>query len=139
MTAIIETRDKLSGKVLLENQTTLFIRSAGGFGGKRSGKGTSLVPLYGTGFFSDLFQFLKKNLDRGAASAANNPPSRNPDATVEEKTSTTQAALYRYVTQKVCHKARNSLGSRLSGDWNPLHVHSEMLFVPRTTAVDSLF
>jgi multifunctional beta-oxidation protein len=34
--------------------------------------------------------------DRGAASAANAVPNRSPDATIEEKTSSSQAALYRY-------------------------------------------
>jgi multifunctional beta-oxidation protein len=43
--------------------------------------------------------------DRGAASANNAPPKRTPDAVVEEKTLSSQAALY-----------------RLSGDYNPLHV-----------------
>ena len=45
------------------------------------------------------------SLDRGAASAANTPPKRQPDAIVEEKTTTEQAAVY-----------------RLSGDYNPLHI-----------------
>jgi hypothetical protein len=34
-------------------------------------------------------------LDRGAASASNVPPNRAPDAVIEEKTNTSQAALYR--------------------------------------------
>ena len=34
--------------------------------------------------------------DRGAASSTNEPPKRNPDTVVEEKTSESQAALYRY-------------------------------------------
>jgi len=84
VTLIAETRDKRSGKILFENQSTLFIRGAGGFGGRRTGK------------------------DRGAASAINNPPSRNPCAVVEEKTTPSQAALY-----------------RLSGDRNPLHILPE--------------
>jgi len=84
VTIITETRDKHSGQVLFENQATLFIRGAGGFGGRRAGK------------------------DRGAASAANKTPSRNPDAVVEEKTVPSQAALY-----------------RLSGDLNPLHILPE--------------
>jgi len=84
VTIIAETRDNQSGKILFENQTTVFIRGAGGFGGRRVGK------------------------DRGAASAANNIPSRNPDAVVEEKTTPSQAALY-----------------RLSGDLNPLHILPE--------------
>lgn len=37
--------------------------------------------------------------------AANEPPKREPDAVVEEKTTSVQAALY-----------------RLNGDLNPLHV-----------------
>jgi multifunctional beta-oxidation protein len=48
--------------------------------------------------------------DRGAATAANELPKRKADAVVEEKTTSTQAALY-----------------RLNGDNNPLHVR----FFPR--------
>ncbi|KAL0564288.1 hypothetical protein V5O48_017763 [Marasmius crinis-equi] len=84
VTSIVETRDKHSGKLIFENQSTVFIRGAGGFGGKRSG------------------------IDRGPASAANEPPKRAPDATMEEKTFPSQAALY-----------------RLSGDYNPLHILPE--------------
>ncbi|KAI0075244.1 putative multifunctional beta-oxidation protein [Panus rudis PR-1116 ss-1] len=83
VTSIVETKDE-SGKVIFENQSTVFIRGAGGFGGKRSGK------------------------DRGAATAANAPPQRKPDAIVEEKTLSSQAALY-----------------RLNGDLNPLHILPE--------------
>lgn len=75
------TYDKDTGELVFENQSTVFIRGSGGFGGRKSGK------------------------DRGAASAVNKPPSRNPDKTVEEKTLERQAAIY-----------------RLSGDRNPLHV-----------------
>jgi len=71
VTTIIETRDKHSGELIFENQSTVFIRGAGGFGGKRAGH------------------------DRGAASAPNKPPARAPDAVLEEQTSTSQAALYR--------------------------------------------
>ncbi|KAJ3487160.1 hypothetical protein NLI96_g3745 [Meripilus lineatus] len=84
VTTVVETKDKASGKVIFENQSTVFIRGAGGFGGRRSGK------------------------DRGPATAANTPPQRKPDAIVEEKTSPSQAALY-----------------RLSGDYNPLHILPE--------------
>ncbi|OCH95482.1 multifunctional beta-oxidation protein [Obba rivulosa] len=71
VTSVVETKDKATGKVIFENQSTVFIRGSGGFGGKRVGK------------------------DRGAASATNEPPRRKPDAVVEEKTVPTQAALYR--------------------------------------------
>lgn len=84
LTAIVYTTDKHTGQVIFENQTTLVIRGSGGFGGKRIGN------------------------DRGAASAANIPPKRKPDAILEEKTSPSQAALY-----------------RLSGDPNPLHIHPD--------------
>lgn len=40
VTSIVETKDKATGKVIFENQSTVFIRGAGGFGGKRSGQGT---------------------------------------------------------------------------------------------------
>jgi len=84
VTTIVETKDANSGQIIFENQSTVFIRGSGGFGGKRTGK------------------------DRGAATATNAPPSRAPDAVVEEKTSPSQAALY-----------------RLSGDYNPLHILPE--------------
>jgi len=84
VTTIVETRDKHTGQLMFENQSTVFIRGAGGFGGKRVGK------------------------DRGAATSPNTPPKRQPDAVMEEKTSASQAALY-----------------RLSGDSNPLHILPE--------------
>lgn len=70
-----------SGKPVFYNENVAFIRNAGGFGGGR------------------------KPADRGAATAANNPPSRQPDKVIEEKTSDDLAALY-----------------RLMGDYNPLHI-----------------
>jgi len=84
VTSIVKTKDKATGEVIFENQSTVFIRGSGGFGGKRAGK------------------------DRGPASAANSAPKRKPDAVVEEKTSASQAALYRQ-----------------SGDLNPLHILPE--------------
>ncbi|KAH9994795.1 multifunctional beta-oxidation protein [Russula vinacea] len=81
VTVIVHTLDERTGEVVFENQTTLVCRGSGGFSGKRTGR------------------------DRGAASAANTPPDRKPDAILEEKTSLSQAALY-----------------RLSGDSNPLHI-----------------
>jgi len=88
VTSITETKDKASGKVIFESQSTVFIRGSGGFGGKKTGK------------------------DRGAATAANKPPSRPADKVVEEKTEERQAALY-----------------RLSGDYNPLHVDPQFAAV----------
>ncbi|QRW04425.1 short chain dehydrogenase [Ceratobasidium sp. AG-Ba] len=84
VTVAVDTFDKSTGKLIFENQSTVFLRGSGGFGGK------------------------KKGSDRGAASAANTPPNRAPDAVVEEKTDERQAALY-----------------RLSGDLNPLHIDPE--------------
>ncbi|KAI6016675.1 hypothetical protein BKA83DRAFT_4497809 [Pisolithus microcarpus] len=70
VTSIVHTKDKDTGRLLFENQVTVFIRGAGGFGGKRVGS------------------------DRGPATAANVPPTRKPDAVVEEKTLPTQARLH---------------------------------------------
>jgi len=80
----VTTKDE-SGAEVFYNEYTLFIRGVGGFGGRKTGE------------------------DRGAATATNNPPKREPDAVVHEKTGEDQAALY-----------------RLSGDWNPLHIDPEM-------------
>jgi multifunctional beta-oxidation protein len=99
VTTIVETKDKATGKVIFENQSTVFIRGSGGFGGRRDGKGMS--SSLGSS------PFLPPIQDRGAASAPNVAPKRTPDAVVEEKTNASQAALY-----------------RLNGDRNPLHVRT---------------
>ena len=39
VTLISETKDKSSGQVIFENILTSFVRGAGGFGGKSTGKG----------------------------------------------------------------------------------------------------
>lgn len=44
VTSIVETKDKATGQVIFENQSTVFIRGAGGFGGKRSGNGRFRAP-----------------------------------------------------------------------------------------------
>ena len=64
-----------SGEKLVYNEVVTFVRGAGGFGG-----------------------------ERGPSAEVNVPPSRKPDAVVEEKIPENQALLY-----------------RLSGDINPLH------------------
>ncbi|KIK17600.1 hypothetical protein PISMIDRAFT_24851 [Pisolithus microcarpus 441] len=89
VTSIVHTKDKDTGRLLFENQVTVFIRGAGGFGGKRVGS------------------------DRGPATAANVPPTRKPDAVVEEKTLPTQARL---------HSIGKPVFLVLSGDYNPLHI-----------------
>ncbi|GAA5839388.1 hypothetical protein JCM11251_003965 [Rhodosporidiobolus azoricus] len=71
VTTVTVTKDKATGEVVCENHSTVFIRGAGGFGGKKTGG------------------------DRGAATALNKPPSRKPDHVVEEKTLPQQAAIYR--------------------------------------------
>lgn len=75
------TKDKNTGKEIFYNESTTFLRGSGGFGGQKT------MP------------------NRGAATAANEPPKRDPDSAVEEKTTPEQAAIY-----------------RLSGDRNPLHI-----------------
>lgn len=69
------------GEPVFYNENVAFIRGSGGFGGQRQ-------PSH-----------------RGAATAANDPPSREADRVVEERTSDDIAALY-----------------RLMGDRNPLHI-----------------
>ncbi|KAL4932340.1 putative peroxisomal multifunctional beta-oxidation protein (MFP) [Aspergillus undulatus] len=80
------TKDVATGEDLFYNESTVFIRGSGGFGG--SPKPTAQRPK--------------------AAVAAYKPPTRKPDAVIEEKTSEDQAALY-----------------RLNGDRNPLHIDPE--------------
>jgi multifunctional beta-oxidation protein len=65
------TVDKNTGKELFYNESTVFVRGSGGFGGPRAMK------------------------DRGAATAPNKPPQRPADKIVEEKTTDEQAAIYR--------------------------------------------
>lgn len=79
-----ETKDANTGQVLFYNEMTVFIRGSGGFGGPT------------------------QRPKRGAATADHKTPTRQPDATIEEKTSEEQAALY-----------------RLNGDRNPLHIDPE--------------
>ncbi|GAA5933750.1 hypothetical protein JCM10213_008583 [Rhodosporidiobolus nylandii] len=71
VTTITLTKDASTGELLCENHSTVFIRGAGGFGGRKTGG------------------------DRGVATALNKPPSRAPDAIVEAKTLPQQAAIYR--------------------------------------------
>jgi NAD(P)-dependent dehydrogenase (short-subunit alcohol dehydrogenase family)/acyl dehydratase/putative sterol carrier protein len=70
----VDTVDE-AGEKLAYNEISVFVRGAGGWGG-----------------------------ERGPSQEVNVPPSREPDAVIEEKTDPNQTLLY-----------------RLSGDWNPLH------------------
>lgn len=70
-----------TGEDVFYIEETTFIQGSGNFGGPKQGA------------------------DRGAATAANKPPARKPDAAIVEKTSPNAAAIY-----------------RLSGDINPLHI-----------------
>ena len=68
-----------AGEELAYNEISFFLRGCGGWGG-----------------------------DRGPSMDVNIPPSREPDAIVEEKIGDNQGLIY-----------------RLSGDWNPLHIDPE--------------
>lgn len=74
VTFAVHTLDE-DGEEVAYNEMTSFVRGAGGWGG-----------------------------DRGPSADINVPPTREPDAIIEEKTDANQTLLY-----------------RLSGDWNPLH------------------
>jgi hypothetical protein len=39
----VTTKDKKTGTVIFENQSTVFIRGSGGFGGERVGKGAEIL------------------------------------------------------------------------------------------------
>ena len=65
------TKDARTGEDIFYNESTVFIRGSGGFGGPSKGS------------------------DRGTASTVYKPPKRAPDAVVEEKTTEEQAAIYR--------------------------------------------
>lgn len=67
----VTTVNAENGEELFYNESTVFLRGCGGFGGE------------------------KKPADRGAATAANTPPKRKPDIVVESKTIPEQAAIYR--------------------------------------------
>lgn len=75
----VDSYDAKTGELLVKNDVTMVVKGAGGFGG-----------------------------ERGPAPEQNQAPARAPDRVVTEKTSESQALLY-----------------RLSGDWNPLHVDPE--------------
>lgn len=65
------TKDAKTGEEIFYNESTVFIRGSGNFGGQ------------------------KKGADRGAATKTHKPPQRAPDVVVEEKTTEEQAAIYR--------------------------------------------
>lgn len=44
VTSVVETVDKATGKVIFENQSTVFIRGSGGIGGKKKGSGELSAP-----------------------------------------------------------------------------------------------
>jgi hypothetical protein len=43
VTTQVTTKDKKTGTIIFENQSTVFIRGSGGFGGQRAGKGMSTM------------------------------------------------------------------------------------------------
>ncbi|KAL2715351.1 peroxisomal multifunctional enzyme type 2 [Vespula squamosa] len=77
-----DTFDAISEEKLSTGQMSVYIVGTGGFQGKRTSP--HIIPII-------------------------DPPNRNPDASITQKTNTDQAALY-----------------RLSGDLNPLHIDSNI-------------
>jgi len=67
----VTTKDAATGQDVFYNESTVFIRGSGGFGGSSKGG------------------------NRGAATTIHKPPQREPDKVIEEKTTEEQAALYR--------------------------------------------
>jgi multifunctional beta-oxidation protein len=65
------TKDAKTGEEIFYNESTVFIRGSGNFGGP------------------------KKGTDRGAATKVHQPPKRAPDTVIEERTTEEQAAIYR--------------------------------------------
>lgn len=65
------TKNAETGEDLFYNESTVFLRGCGGFGGP------------------------SKPQDRGASTAANKPPQRHPDVVVESTTTEEQACVYR--------------------------------------------
>jgi hypothetical protein len=45
-TTIVETKDKETGELIFENQSTVVLRGSGGFGGKKNGAGESAHSCY---------------------------------------------------------------------------------------------
>ena len=86
------SKDASTGEDVFYSESSSFIRGSGGFGGpSKSSRSRISSSQYSGG--------------KATTSSNNNPPARPADATVDEKTSTEQAALY-----------------RLNGDRNPLHI-----------------
>lgn len=67
----ITSVDKATKRKVFYSEVVTFARGSGGFGGEKTGK------------------------DRGAATAANKPPSRKPDHVTEENIPLNQAIIYR--------------------------------------------
>jgi multifunctional beta-oxidation protein len=65
------TVDANTGEDVFYNESSVFLRGTGGWGGP------------------------KRGADRGASTAANKPPARAPDVVVESPTNDDQAAIYR--------------------------------------------
>lgn len=45
VTVIVDTKDKSTGESIFENQSTVFLRGSGGFGGKKDGAGKYMVAF----------------------------------------------------------------------------------------------
>lgn len=97
VTSLTKTSDK-DGQLLFTSTSTVFIRGAGGFNGKKQGR------------------------DWGESSALNKPPQRDPDLVLETKTHVDQAAIYRLSGDKnPLHIAPDFAAMGGFTDYLPLH------------------
>jgi hypothetical protein len=116
VTTIIETREKTKGQLIFENQSTVFIRGSGGFGGRRTGKSASLLPF-------NKFNFLIAALHiRPRSSYGIQYTSQSSSGCSRRRGNLTIASctlsVRSWFDTLLCpHNSR-----RLSGDYNPLHV-----------------
>lgn len=120
VTTIIETRNKHSGELIFENQSTVFIRGAGGFGGKRAGNGWYFTPYRYPVEIHAADAFIFQNavlLPLPTSHRRVHPMQCSKSRRARRRRRCTGRSAYPQSTLAP-HQRRHSL----SGDYNPLHV-----------------